>query len=144
MNDEADEARRIVRLCRDDGLRAFEIVQGQLGVLVLRTQVMLSLSGIVITVTGFSGRAIAATSAIARACIVTGLFTVLLAAAVAVAGVLRLKWLTQTLKDDLHATIERGLEIRNKKARFLSAALTLFIIGFTLYCLAVAQLLIAA
>ena len=38
------------------------MVERQLSVLVLRTQVMLSLSGIVITVTGFSGRAIAQTS----------------------------------------------------------------------------------
>jgi len=48
-------------LCLGDALRSYEIVERQLGVLVLRAQVMLSLSGIVITVTGFSGRAIAET-----------------------------------------------------------------------------------
>lgn len=144
MTDESIEARRIMDLCDGDKLRAFEMVQGQLGVLVLRTQVMLSLSGIVITVTGFSGRAIAATSALARNTVVAGLFIVLLAAAVAVGGVLRLKWLTQLLTDDPLATIEAGLEVRNKKARFLAVALTLFIVGFSLYCFAVAQLLLDA
>ena len=42
---------------KGDAQKAFEIVERQLGVLILRTQVLLSLSGIVITVTGFSGRA---------------------------------------------------------------------------------------
>lgn len=144
MTEEEDEARRILALCKGDTLRAFEIVQSQLGVLVLRTQVMLSLSGIVITVTGFSGRAIAETSTLARLCIVVGLFTVLAAAGVAVGGVLRLKWLTQSLGDEPLETIRAGLEVRNKKSKFLVVALTLFILGFSLYCAAVAQLLIAA
>lgn len=143
-DDQANEARLILELCKGDVLRAFDLVQGQLGVLVLRTQVMLSLSGIVITVTGFSGRAIAETSALARGCVVAGLFIVLSAAAVAVAGVLRLRWLTQSLVADPVLTLQRGLEVRDKKSRFLSLALALFVIGFSLYCAAVAQLLIAA
>ena len=143
-DEQASEARLILDLCKGDALRAFEMVQGQLGVLVLRTQVMLSLSGIVITVTGFSGRAIAQTSALARGCIVAGLFIVLAAAAVAVAGVLRLRWLTQSLVADPLVTLRRGLEIRDRKSRFLSLALALFVAGFSLYCAAVAQLLIAA
>jgi hypothetical protein len=139
----SSEAARILALCKGDSLRAFEIIQGQLGVLVLRTQVMLSLSGIVITVTGFSGKAIAETSELARGSVVAGLFIVLGAAAVAVGGVLRLKWLTEALADDIEATITRGIEIRNQKARYLAVALTLFVFGFGLYCLGVAQLLLA-
>jgi len=122
MTDADQEARRILSLCKGDALRAFEMVQGQLGVLVLRTQVMLSLSGIVITVTGFSGKAIAQTSLLARVSIVSGLFIVLCAAAVAVGGVLRLKWLTQTLTDDPLATLVAGISMRDKKAKFLAIA----------------------
>jgi hypothetical protein len=144
MSEAQSEARRILVLCRDDHLRAFEMIQNQLGVLVLRAQVMLSLSGIVITVTGFSGTAIAQTSALARYSIVAGLFIVLTAAAVAVGGVLRLKWLTQTLSDDALTSLVKGIEMRDKKARFLGVALTLFVLGFSLYCMSVAQLLIAA
>lgn len=140
----AEEARRILALAGGDAYRAFEIVQSQLATLVLRTQVMLSLSGIVITVTGFSGKAIASTSALARGCIVAGLFIVLLAAAVAVRGVLQLRWLTQTLDDDTLVTLRRGLAIRDSKSKFLAVALALFIVGFTLYCTAIAQLLLAA
>lgn len=144
MSDASTEARAIMALCEGNGLRAFEMVQAQLAVLVLRTQVMLSLSGIVITVTGFSGRAIAQTGLVARLCIVCGLFLVLSAAGVAVGGVLRLKWITQELATDMLVTLERALEIRNRKSRFLGVALALFVCGFGLYCLAIAQLLIAA
>jgi hypothetical protein len=144
VSDAEEEARAILALCDGSKLRAFEMVQAQLAVLVLRTQVMLSLSGIVITVTGFSGRSIAQTSMLARSCVVTGLFLVLSAAAVAVWGVLRLRWITQSLNDDVLVTLRLALEIRNRKSRFLGTALALFISGFALYCVAVAQLLIAA
>lgn len=143
MTEGSIEARNILDLCKGDRLRAFEMVQSQLAVLVLRTQVMLSLSGIVITVTGFSGRAIAATSLLARGSIVGGLSIVLAAAAVAVMGVLRLRWMTQELEGETLGMLTRALAIRDRKARFLSVALTLFVAGFSLYCFAVAQLLLA-
>jgi hypothetical protein len=144
MSERSTEAKEILELASGDRLRAFDLVEKQLAVLVLRTQVMLSLSGIVITVTGFSGRNIAATSLLARVTVVSGLFVVLAAAAVAVVGVLRLRWLTQELGGDTLAMLERMLSIRDRKSRFLSAALALFVIGFSLYCFAVAQLLLAA
>lgn len=144
MSDRANEAKEILALASGERLRAFQIVESQLAVLVLRTQVMLSLSGIVITVTGFSGRAIAETSLLARMSVVSGLFLVLAAAGVAVTGVLRLRWLTQELGGETLAMLERMLAIRDRKSGFLTIALALFVTGFGLYCLAVAQLLIAA
>lgn len=133
-----------MRLCGDDFSRAFEKVEAQLGVLVMRAQVMLSLSGIVITVTGFSGQAIAHTGAVARACIVAGVSVVLLAAAVAFRGVLKLRWLTQTIDSDELGTLRRGLALRDEKAKWLGIALTLFVLGFALYVAAIAQLLALA
>jgi len=139
-----DEAERIYKLAGGDTLRAYEMVERQLSVLVLRTQVMLSLSGIVITVTGFSGRAIAQTSNLARYSIASGILVVLASAAAAIWGVLRLSWLTQTIQEDTLAMLTHGIEIRNAKSRFLGVALVLFICGFSLYCFAIAQLLLAA
>jgi len=139
-----DEASRIYDLCKQDPLRAVEMVHTQFGVLVLRTQVMLSLSGIVITVTGFSGRAIAETGTLARVCIVAGLVLVLSAAAVAMGGVLRLKWITELLTDDPLETLRDAIRIRNKKSAFLKVSVALFLVGFSLYVAAVAQLLILA
>jgi hypothetical protein len=137
-----DEVTRILALTKGNSERAFELVERQLSVLVLRTQVMLSLSGIVVTVTGFSGRAIAQTNELARVLVSAGIVIVLAAAATAIGGVLRLRWLTQELRDDITDTLGRMLEIRDAKSRFLSAALILFIVGFSCYCVAIAQMLI--
>ena len=139
-----EEATSILALTSDDPLKAYELVERQLNVLVLRTQVMLSLSGIVITVTGFSGRAIADTSRLAQLSIAAGILIVLASAVVAIGGVLRLQWLTQRLDRDPTAMLVHAIELRDRKARFLGRALTLFAVGFSLYCFAIAQLLLAA
>jgi ATP/ADP translocase len=138
------EGEHILRICLNDHLRAYELVERQLSVLVVRAQVMLSLSGIVITVTGFSGRAIAETSQAARICISAGILVVLAAAAVAIAGVLRLKWLSQEIDDEPIVTLLRILEMRDRKSRNLGWALSLFVAGLSLYCVAIAQLLLGA
>ncbi|MBL8940880.1 MAG: hypothetical protein JNM69_40430 [Archangium sp.] len=142
MTTRAQEIDRILKLTGSDTERAFGLVERQLSVLVLRTQVMLSLSGIVITVTGFSGKAIAQTNELARTLVSAGILIVLAAAATAIGGVLRLKWLTQELGEDLRQTLDRMLQVRDEKSRFLSAALVLFIVGFSCYCIAIAQMLI--
>jgi hypothetical protein len=134
------EAEKILKLVGEPRL-AYEMVERQLAVIVMRTQVMLSLSGIVITVTGFSGRAVAQVSLLARTLITAGMFVVLSAAAVAIIGVFRVRWLTQAISDDPLETIQRGLAIRNQKSRYLMISLILWVVGFTLYCGAVAQLL---
>jgi hypothetical protein len=139
-----EEAERILRLVGGDALKAYEMLERQMATLALRTQVMLSLSGIVITVTGFSVRAIAETSALARLSISAGIFVVLAAAAVAIGGVLRLKWLSQQIAPDPLTMLVRAIEVRDKKARFLAAALALFVVGFAFYCVAIAQLILHA
>lgn len=141
MTTRAEEIERILKLTNSDTERAFGLVERQLSVLVLRTQVMLSLSGIVITVTGFSGKTIAQTNELARTLVSAGILIVLAAAATAIGGVLRLKWLTQELGEDLRKTLDRMLQVRDEKSRFLSAALVLFIVGFSCYCIAIAQML---
>jgi len=138
------EAERILALCKGDALRAFEMVQAQLGVLVLRTQVLLSLSGIVITVTGFSGRAIAETGDLARYAITGGIVVVLTSALTLVSGVLRVSWATERIRDDPLETLVDEIAIRDRKSRFLRWGMLIFSVGFALYVLAIAQLLMAA
>jgi hypothetical protein len=138
-----EEAERILKFTGADHFGALQVLERQLGVLVLRTQVLLSLCGIVITVTGFSGRAIAQTSFSARLCISLGIFVVLSAAATAIGGVLRIKWLTQVATDDALQTLVNAIEVRQQKAKYLAVSQILFVAGFALYCAAIAQLLMA-
>jgi hypothetical protein len=142
-DDESKEAQSILDLCEGDRLKAFQMVQGQLATLVMRLQAILGLSSIVITVTGFSGRTVAQTSALAKVTVVAGLMLVLIAAAVGMGGVLRLRWSTQELGGSALDGIVRVIRIRDRKERFMTAALVLFVVGFAMYCFAVAQLLIA-
>src|SRR5262249_11685025 len=136
MSQHGAEAERLLKLAGDPRF-AYEMVERQLAGLGVRTQVLLSLSGIVITVTGFCGRAVAQVSLLARVCITVGMLVVLASAVVAILGVFRLQWLTQIIDEDPLATIIRGLEICDRKARFLSLALLLWVGGFALYCVAV-------
>lgn len=142
-DDGSSEAQGILDLCDGDGLKAFQMVQGQLATLVNRLQSILGLSSIVITVTGFSGRTVAQTSPIAKVTVVSGLVLVLIAAAVGMGGVLRLRWSTQELGGTALESIARVIRIRDRKERFMTTALVLFVLGFAMYCFAVAQLLIA-
>lgn len=137
------EVKNIIALVKGDASRAWDIVNAQLQVVVLRAQVLLSLSGIVITVTGFSGRTIAQTSTLARSLVGAGIIIVLASACVAIVGVLRLDWLTRALGDELEATLTRMLAIRDKKSKALGAASIIFVLGFACYCLAIAQMLLA-
>jgi hypothetical protein len=140
----AEEARRLLALVGGDARGAFALVESQLAVLVQRTQVLLSLSGIVVTVTGFSGRQIAQTSELARILISTGIIVVLGAALTAILGVLRLRWLTQLLADEPLVMITAGLALRDAKSRWLVAAMALFGAGFACYCASIALLLMNA
>jgi hypothetical protein len=125
-------------------VKAFETIERQLGILVLRTQVLLSLSGIVVTVTGFSGKAIAQSGPPAPALIVSGLLTVLASASVLVSGVLRLTWITKKIVPDKLATLAQGIALRDEKSRHLAVAMVLFVAGFALYCGAISLLLMRA
>ena len=61
-----NEAKAILKLCKEDPKAALEIVESQLNTLYARAQILLSLAGIVVTVTGFSGRLIAGSSPLAQ------------------------------------------------------------------------------
>src|SRR5690606_26861657 len=86
------------RLLEVVGRESFDPVllqmQRQFDVLQARSQMLLTLCGIVITVTGFSGRIIAQAGEWAKLSIVGGLALVLLSGAIVVVGVLPLRWLT--------------------------------------------------
>ncbi|SRR5260221_4375083 len=138
------EADHILKLCLGDHLRAYEVIERQLASLMLRAQVLIALSIVVITATGFSGRVLAAASRIAHALVAGGMLAVLAAAAVSGFGVLGLRQLSQELDDEPVVTLLRGLELRDRRARNLRIAFLLWAPGFAVYCAAVAQLLMAA
>ena len=101
MNTES-EAKAILKLCDGNLKAALEIAERHLNTIYTRAQVLLSLAGMVVTVTGFSGRLIAGSSTLAQCFLVAGLFVSLSSAIWVFLRVMRVRWVTvfldQTLK----------------------------------------------
>lgn len=122
---------------------ALDLLERQLNTLTQRAQMLLGLCGIVITVTGFSGRIIAGTSRIAQVMIVSGVGITLLAASLVVGGVMRLHWISQQPPmGDLPQLIRTTLAYRDRKMRFYHAAVYVLLLGLTCYVIAIAIMLL--
>jgi len=128
-----DEARRLIDRLGGEWKTVMELLERQFTVLHHRAQVMLGLCGIVITVTGFSGRLVAQTGAAARWLILVGIALVLAAAGTVVLGVLPLRWITQHPGDDLTQWTETVIAYRDRKTRRYRLAALIMIVGLALY-----------
>ena len=136
-----DEVRHILEVYNNSEPEVQRLLTGQFATLHNRAQVLLGLSGIAITTTGFSGRAIAGTNSAAQFLIIAGVSTVLVAAAVVVAGVLQLNWLTQMPGATLEARLLKSLAYRDRKVVCYRAGIVLLLLGLAMYVGAIAIML---
>ena len=137
-----DEVKNILKLTDNNFLKAIEILEKQLNTLHVRAQVLMSLAGIVITVTGFSGRAIAGTSLLAQALIIFGLVTVLSSAVWIFIYVMKVRWLTNEVISDNLNSLEVVILQRNKKTKAYSMGGRILCIGLFLYSIAFSIMLL--
>ena len=140
-SDHAQEIARIREFAQERPDLIFTMVERQIGVLHTRAQILLTLSGIVISTTGFSGRIIAGTNLWAQIAIIAGVGLVLLAAVVVVWGVLGLHWLTQQPGANLNEWLHSALSYRDRKTLAYRNGMALMILGLTLYVIAIAIML---
>lgn len=146
---EAEQILKIYGGCKDGNYQdanpkeITSLLERQFAVLTARAQMLLGLSGIVITTTGFSGRAIASTGLLAQWLIVSGIFFVLSGAVAIVLGILRLNWVTQLIHTDIRVALLEMLAYRDRKTRAYRLGLLLLIIGLTLYVSAIALMVLA-
>jgi hypothetical protein len=111
----------------------YNVLNNQYNVIYQRAQTLMTFAGLVITVTGFSGRTIAQTSRAAQLLLVGGMALVLLGAALAILMVLRVRWLSRQMgRPDFEWVREIILE-RNKKIRALEICSIFLTIGFVFY-----------
>jgi steroid 5-alpha reductase family enzyme len=136
-----EEADRI--LAEYDGKlpEIMSMLERQFAVLHNRAQVLLTLCGIVISTTGFSGRLVAGTNILAQWSIITGVGLILLAAIVCSWGVLHLRWLTMQSGPDIRGWLETSLRYRNRKTTSYRVAVIIMLFGLTTYCVALAIML---
>jgi hypothetical protein len=140
----AEEAERLLRWHGGPGgmpqcLQAinlqFQVIQG-------RSQLLLTLSTLTLTITGFSGPKIAQTNDLARWSIALGLVFVLVSTLLVLIGTLRINWMTQLADDDEQRTLEAILAYRNRKTALYRWELLLLVIGLACYVTSVVTYLI--
>lgn len=130
-----DEAQRLLALYRGDLARCLDVITAQFGVLQARSQLLLTLATITLTITGFSGPQIAASGPLARWSLVVGLAVVLVSVILILLGSLRIRWVTQIVADE--ASLREVVAYRDRKTRVYLAQLTVLVVGLAAYVLAV-------
>ena len=112
------------------------MVARQLNVLQTRSQLLLSVATVALTITGFSGPRIIAVHVGARVSLAVGLFFILLSVIMVLRGTLLVRWLSQLVIDpDLgdQAVVERWIRQRDVKNGFYHWQMRLLVIGLAGY-----------
>src|SRR5829696_3848511 len=120
-----EEAARILASYGDEPSnleRIMSMLERQFAVLHNRAQVLLTLCGIVISTTGFSGRLIAGTNTTAQWLIVSGIALVLASTGLVAYSVLHLRWLSMQFGSDLRQWLDTSLQYRDYKTRYYRIA----------------------
>jgi hypothetical protein len=126
------EAEHILRLCHNDHLRAYELVERQLSAQSMRALVMLAFTAFVVTAAGLGGRG-EMTTHLSRLCMSGALLALLGSTLAAIFGVLRMRRLSQLIDEEPLVTLLRGLETRDRRARGLNATVAFLLAGYGLY-----------
>jgi hypothetical protein len=140
--DSRTEAERILEMCNGSLRDAMAVVERQFSTLHNRAQVLFSFCGVVVTVTGFSGRLIAGTSLIGQVLVVSGLTVVIGCAFYVFHSVMTLRWATQRLGTSPLESMVRVIQRRNlKTAAYRRGGYALFV-GIILYGAAITSMLL--
>jgi uncharacterized membrane protein YgdD (TMEM256/DUF423 family) len=135
------EAQAIVQMCQGDPARALDVAERQLNTLHTRAQVLVSLAGVVVTVTGFSGRMIAGTHVAAQLLLVAGLATVIVSAVYVFLKVMTIRWVTSDLTEGPEAALQLALQRRESKTRAYAVGGVILFLGLVLYAGSIAIML---
>lgn len=137
-----NEVTRLLTLTEGSTLKAIEILEKQLNTLYARAQVLMSLAGVTLTITGFSGRSIAAANVAAQILVVCGLAVVLASAVWIYIRVMSIRWITAEAQPDTQAYLAGIIKRRNQKTVAYSVGGKILLFGLVLYCIAFSIMLL--
>jgi hypothetical protein len=139
-----EEARNVVNMLGGPEQlgKCMEFLRHHFDVIQARSQLLLTLSTLALTITGFSGPKIAQTNAFARYSMAVGIIFVLSGMVILLLGGLRIRWTTQFSENTTEHTVARIIRYRNSKTRLYFVELTLLVIGLAAYVAAVVTYLI--
>ncbi len=118
-----------------------KVISQQFVVLQTRSQLLLTLATIVLTITGFSGPRIAASGVFARSAMALGLLLTLIAVLMLLLN-LRIRWLTQFQGTDPQQVLTDIIAYREGKRRAYLWIITILMSGLASYVAAVIAFLI--
>jgi hypothetical protein len=139
-----EEATRLLDLFTGENRlgEAIEFMRHHFDVIQARSQLLLTLATLALTITGFSGPKIAQTNLFARYSMALGIVFVLSAVVILLLGGLRIRWTTQFLGDDARETLIRIIRYRNHKTKLYFIELGLLVIGLSAYVASVVTYLL--
>lgn len=111
----------------------YKIINHHFDVLQSRNQMMLTLSTLTLTITGFSGPKIASDNFLSRIFLVLGLLTVLSSTIIILLSTLKIRWLTQ---DGIEEPIDILISLiarRNRRTKLFHIQLITLMSGLSLY-----------
>jgi len=139
-----EEAQHVLRLFGGAGQlgSALEFLRHHFDVIQARSQLLLTIATLALTITGFSGPKIAQTNLFARYSMAVGIVFVLVALVVLLLGGLRIRWTTQLLGGEPEESLIRIIRYRNHKTRLYFLELALLVFGLTAYVASVVTYLL--
>ena len=130
-----EELEFLMEIHGGDIAKIFCFLRDAFSLLQARSQMLLGLATICLTITGFSGPRMAASNPLSRFFIGFGLVFVLLSIAAIVVGPLRLRWMTEWKADSIDETLVENIIRRGVKTRLYRIATFLLLTGLTGYLL---------
>ena len=121
---------------------ALRLLSAQFQILQSRSQLMVSLVTITLTITGFSGPKIAESNVYSRYFLAIGLTLSLIAASILLFGILRLSWVTRERATPFAKVLEHIIRRRNLKTNYYRAGLITLVLGLGFYTLSVVMFLV--
>ncbi len=136
MSDE-DEAQNLARLFEGRGPELLSFLSGQLAVLRGQGHTYLGISGVCISVTGFSGHNMVNAGLASAFSMVLGLVLILAAIVLTLRALRRIRWVSEDLGTTPEQVAARVISRRNVQQRALERAGILVGVGLTFYLSAV-------
>jgi hypothetical protein len=134
---ERDEARRLIHALDSSVREVLALLSNQLGVLKSQAQALIGLSGLCITVTGFSGHNMVRAGLFSTVTMCAGIALILVGTILSLRVLGRVRWVTQDLVESLEDAATAVIERRNGQQRALLRAGYAVAIGLAFYVVAV-------
>lgn len=132
-----DEARRVCALYAGRDVELVHHLSQQMATVKTYAQVLVGLSGLTVTVTGFSGAHMIRAGSLSAGLMVAGIALVLVGLVLCIRTITLLRWVTQELRDDLVEMAAIVIQRRNHQQRMLSIGAVFVVAGLACYLAAV-------